>query len=318
MIFANETTIWLEALILTLAALWDVVLGEPARFHPVRGLGKLIEALEKMAPKRGKVAQFLFGAALAVILPLALAIGTYFLVINLRQTSAIAYIVVAVFLLKSTFAVKALAQEGLRICRRIEQAELPEARYELRSLVSRNTESLSRPLLASAAIESVGENVTDSFIAPWLAFVFFGLPGAVAYRTINTLDSMIGYHGKYEYLGKVSARLDDLLNIIPSRIAALLLIGASRVCRLNARRALSTMWREHGKTESPNAGWTMSAMSGALGVRLEKVGHYTLGAGFASPETIHIEKTVVVMWYTAFFSLFLALAIMGVFYAATT
>ncbi|MBI4296581.1 MAG: cobalamin biosynthesis protein [Chloroflexi bacterium] len=318
MLFVNGTGIWLEASILALAVFWDVVLGEPARFHPVRGLGNLISALEKIAPKSGKAIQFSFGLALAVILPLTLAVGTYFLIINLQQLNTITYVIVAVFLLKSCFSVKALAQEGLRICRRIEQAALPEARHELRSLVSRNTESLPRPLLASATIESVAENVTDSFIAPWLAFAFFGLPGAVAYRTINTLDSMIGYHGKYEYLGKASARLDDLLNIIPSRIAALMLIVASKVCRLNARQALAIMWQEHGQTESPNAGWTMSAMSGALGVRLEKVGHYALGAKLATPEPDHIRKAVAVMWYTAIFGFLLALAVMGVFYAATT
>ena len=315
MIFVSRDGIWLELLILALAVLWDVVLGEPRRFHPVRGLGILISWLEKIAPKNGKAAPFLYGAGLAIILPGALALGTYFLLFNLRQINPLAYVVVAVPLLKSCFAVKALGQEALKICRQIEQEELQKARHDLRGLVSRNTADLPRPLLAAATIESVAENVTDSFLAPWFAFVLFGLPGAVAYRAINTLDSMIGYHGKYEYLGKVSARLDDLLNIVPSRIAAILLTGASKVCHLNARLALSTMWRDHGKTESPNAGWTMSAMAGALGVRLEKIGHYSLGSALASAEPVHIKKAVAVMWFTALFGFLLTLVIVGVLYA---
>lgn len=317
MIFNHGQAIWPELLILALAVLWDMILGELHRFHPVSGLGHLISALMKVAPKRGKVAQFLFGTALAIILPLTLAWGTLMLVSQLREISTLAYVATGVFILKSCFAVKALGQEALKTCRQIEQAELPKARYELRSLVSRNTEGLSRPLLASAAVESVAENITDSFVAPWLAFVLFGLPGAVAYRTINTLDSMIGYHGKYEYLGKASARLDDLLNIIPSRIVALLLILASKVCRLNARMAFVTMWREHAKTESPNAGWTMSAMAGALGIRLEKIGHYCLGTTLAIPEPSHIRKAVTAMWYTALAGLLLIMGIFGAFYVTT-
>lgn len=317
MIFSNGLDICPELLIFGLAVLWDVMLGEMQRFHPVSGLGHLISALMKVAPKRGKAVQFLFGASLAIILPLTLAGGTLMLVSQLHQVSTLAYIVAGVFILKSCFAIKALGHEALKTCRQIEQEELPKARYELRSLVSRDTEELSRPLLVSAVVESVAENITDSFVAPWLVFVFFGLPGAVAYRTINTLDSMIGYHGKYEYLGKASARIDDLLNIIPSRIAALLLILTSKVCRLNARMAFVTMWREHAKTESPNAGWTMSAMAGALGIRLEKAGHYCLGTTLALPEPSHIKKAVTAMWYTALAGMLLTLGFFGAFYVTT-
>ena len=103
------------------------------------------------------------------------------------------------------------------------------------------------------------------------------MPGAIAYRVVNTLDAMIGYHGKYEYLGKVAARLDDILNFIPARISGILLVIAARLCRKDSRNAWRIMLRDHGKTESPNAGWPMSAMAGALRTRLEKIGCYSLG-----------------------------------------
>ena len=126
-------------------------------------------------------------------------------------------------------------------------------------------------------MESVAESTCDSLVAPLFYFLLLGVPGAIGYRVVNTLDSMIGYHGKYEYLGKFAARLDDVLNFIPARLTALLLVLAAFVMKRNGRKAWQTALREHAKTESPNAGWPMAAMAGALDVRLEKVGHYQLG-----------------------------------------
>ena len=107
--------------------------------------------------------------------------------------------------------------------------------------------------------------------------MLFGIPGAVAYRVINTFDAMIGYHGELEYLGKFAARLDDVVNFIPARITALLIVMAAWICRKNVSQAWHIMIRDHKKTKSPNSGWTMSAIAGALGIRLEKTGHYQLG-----------------------------------------
>ena len=95
------------------------------------------------------------------------------------------------------------------------------------ALVSRDSSQLTTQQATAATVESVSENMTDSFLGPWIAFALFGLPGAVAYRAINTLDSMVGYHGEYEYLGKAAARLDDLVNLIPARLNGLLLVLGS-------------------------------------------------------------------------------------------
>jgi adenosylcobinamide-phosphate synthase len=163
----------------------------------------------------------------------------------------------------------------------------------------------------------VAENTTDSFIAPWLAFALFGLPGAVAYRAINTLDSMIGYHGKYEYLGKASARLDDLVNLIPARLSALLLVvGSAILPGQKVSRAWRIMWRDHRRTESPNAGWTMSGMAGALGVALEKVGHYRLGDPMRPLEPQDITRAIQTMYLIACLGLSVALGVTFLRYAA--
>jgi adenosylcobinamide-phosphate synthase len=136
---------------------------------------------------------------------------------------------------------------------------------------------LSWPLLVSAAVESVAENSSDSFVAPLFYFLLFGIPGAIAYRVVNTLDAMLGYHGEYEYLGKFASRLDDVLNFIPARLTALLLVLAAFLSGGDGRASWRVALREHAKTESPNAGWPMAAVAGALKVRLEKSRHYQLG-----------------------------------------
>ena len=135
------------------------------------------------------------------------------------------YGLVGGFLLKTTFSVKMLHQTAARVRELLTAGDMAGGRAQMSSLVSRDPSQLTAEQATAATVESVSENIADSIIGPWLAFALFGLPGAVAYRAINTLDSMIGYHGRYEYLGKASARFDDLVNLIPSRLAGLLLVG---------------------------------------------------------------------------------------------
>jgi adenosylcobinamide-phosphate synthase len=176
----------------------------------------------------------------------------------------------------------------------------------LKSLVSRDTDELNRSQLISAAVESAAENICDSFVAPLFYFLLFGVPGAIAYRVINTFDAMVGYHGHWEYLGKFAARLDDVANFIPARITALIIVLASPICRKNMSQAWDIMIRDHKKTESPNAGWTMGAIAGALGVQLEKAGHYKLGDNHSllSLDTIDASRQVIlvaaVIWCSIF------------------
>jgi len=137
-------------------------------------------------------------------------------------------------------------------------------------------------------VESVAENTCDSFVAPLFYFLLFGVPGAIAYRVVNTMDAMIGYRGKYEYLGKFASKLDDVLNFIPARLTGLLLVLATFLSRRGAQTSWQVMLSEHSKTESPNAGWPIAVMAVGLSVQQEKAGHYRLGKANAHimPETI--------------------------------
>jgi adenosylcobinamide-phosphate synthase len=166
----------------------------------------------------------------------------------------------------------------------------------LRSLVSRDRSNLTADLAAAAAIESLAENLSDSVVAPLFYYALFGLPGAALYRLCNTLDSMIGYRGRYEYLGKASARLDDILNLLPSRLTALLIIGLAPFFGGKWRNAWRIWRRDAGKTASPNAGHPMSAAAGALRIQLEKVDHYTLGDNEKIVSHTDIKRAEKMVW----------------------
>jgi len=211
--------------------------------------------------------------------------------------------------LASILALRGLALAARSVARDLARGALGAAREAVgRDLVSRPTAALDERLVASAAIESVAENLTDSVVAPLLFYVFLGLPAAAFYRAVNTADAMIGYReGDLEHFGKAAARLDDLLNLLPARLAALSLAGGAALAGADARGALSVMWRQHGRTASPNAGWTMAAMAGALGVTLEKPGHYRLGLGRA-PRGDDIRRAVIVLGWAAFLALIATVA----------
>jgi len=285
----------IEALALLVAIVVDLVVGEaPPSLHPVVWMGRLIAWIEGLSPGPDRrVASLLAGAGMAALVPVAAGGLAWLADAGLRELGSIAYVAAGSVLLSTTFAVRELGRAARHTQRAMEAGDGAGARRSLGSLVSRDTRTLGPPLVAMAAIESVAENTTDSFVGPWLAFALFGLPGAFAYRAINTLDSMIGYRGRYEHLGKASARLDDLVNLIPARLSALLMLVAGRLlCGLPAARGWRIAMRDRGLTESPNAGWTIGAASGLLGVALEKTGHYRIGDGLRDPVPADVGAAV--------------------------
>jgi adenosylcobinamide-phosphate synthase len=212
--------------------------------------------------------------------------------------------------LKAVLSVRGLAAAAGQVARHLAGGDLASARTAVGvHLVSRPTATLDGEHVASAAIESVAENLTDSVLAPLLFYAVLGLPGAVAYRVVNTADAMFGYRaGDLAYFGRVTARLDDLLNLGPARVAALLLVVAAVPAGCDARRGWVVMWRDHARTASPNAGWTMAAMAGALGVRLEKPGHYVLGDKDL-PAPADVPRSLAILGWSALGSAALAAAI---------
>jgi len=265
-------------IILLLALAIDLTIGEyPRPLHPVVGMGKVASLGLRIAPRQGRWAQLIYGAVVVILTIALFALPAYFLLSYLKGLNTVAYVVVAALLLKSTFSLRELWRAALRVKSLLDERNLSRARVEMKALVGRDTSQLDKPHLVSATVESVAENTSDSFVAPLFYFLLFGLPGAIAYRVINTLDAMIGYHGEYEYLGKFAARLDDGLSFIPARLSGLLIVVAAYLCRKDGRNAWQVMLADHGNTQSLNAGWPMSAAAGALRTQLEKVGHYSLG-----------------------------------------
>jgi adenosylcobinamide-phosphate synthase len=249
-----------------LALLLDRYMGEPpATLHPVVWMGKLLGWLEPHVP-RSDPARFAFGLVVALGLPLAWG-G---LAARLEQRIAWP---IAGMLLNATFAGQGLLGAARRVERALGDGRLDDARRELRWLVSRPTAGLDESLVSAAAIESLAENYVDSWVAPLAAYCLFGLGGAYAYRAANTADAMWGYRTpEYEWLGKAVARLDDVLNWLPARLGALLLVLSGP----RPRAARAVWWRDARLTASPNAGHPMSVVAGHLNLRLEKPGHYVL------------------------------------------
>jgi adenosylcobinamide-phosphate synthase len=197
-------------------------------------------------------------------------------------------------LLKPVFAYRGLRRAAIAVTNALAKNDLPEARRLLSwHLVSRDTPHLSEAEVVGATIESLAENLTDSVTAPLLAYAAGGLPAAWAYRFVNTADAMWGYRTpEFEQLGKFPAHLDDAVNWFPARLTGWLLVAAACLAREDAGNAARTMLSQHYRSTSPNAGWTMSAMAGALHVTLTKRGYYELKGGQEKLDVITIKRAL--------------------------
>jgi adenosylcobinamide-phosphate synthase len=287
-----ECEIAIAVTTLACALIWDQLLGEyPAPLHPVVWIGKIVSLFLKAAPQQGWWRQAVFGTILAVSL---LAMVAFTALAALRAVADLPWleILVGTYLLKGSFALRELGAAGRRVRTAVEAGDLPGAREGLRSLCSRDPTHLDDEALLSATIQSLAENASDSFVAPLFYFAIFGVPGALAYRAINTLDAMIGYRGPFEALGKAAARLDDAANWVPARLTAALLLAAGWLTRCDATRGWHIMRRDGAHTPSPNGGRPMAMLAGLLGVQLEKKGVYSLG----NPDHAVMPTTVRQAW----------------------
>jgi adenosylcobinamide-phosphate synthase len=269
---------------LLIALALDLALGDPpSRWHPVAWVGRALEAGRRGLSGASPGLLLVGGAALVA----ALASVTAILALTLGHALSpwpLAALLVDAALLKGALSVRGLFTAVTGVRQALEAGRLETAREALgRDLVSRPVALLDAGQVASGAVESLAENLTDSLVAPVLFFVLGGVPAAWAYRVVNTADAMLGYHeGELEYLGKGAARLDDALNWMPARLAAAALMVAAALAGgagASGTRAWRMLRRDGGNTASPNAGRTMAAMAGGIGVCLAKPGHYSLGDG---------------------------------------
>jgi adenosylcobinamide-phosphate synthase len=271
-------------------------------------MGNFIAFLLRWRPRGNRFAEFMFGifillsgTTLSIFAGIAITQCAKFLIPNYQ--SPITYLLTALFL-KLTLSLRGLDRAAREVQTALEAENLPEARRLLSwHLVSRDTSQLDESKVSAAAIESVAENASDGIIAPLFFFAVGGLPAAFAYRFINTADSMLGYHDdEREWLGKVPARLDDLLNFIPARLAGLFIILSAPFCGASISQAWKIMWRDSSQTASPNAGIPMSAMAGALGVELEKINHYALGKGLRLPTSVDLARARRMLYFAVGFA----------------
>jgi adenosylcobinamide-phosphate synthase len=275
-----------------LAAAYDILLGEPpAKVHPVVWIGKLIAFLRARGPPTRAS-----GIALAIIV-IAVTVLSGHLAVKAAGYVPLLPLLVSAYLFKSTFAIHCLLQVSRDIGRMIDR-DMDGARSMLPALVGRDTTSLSKSQASSAVIESLSENYVDSILSPIFYYLLFapfglGLEAALAFKAISTMDSMIGYKTKgLKELGFAGAKLDDLANFLPARLS-ILFIALARPVRASA--ALRAALRYHRATPSPNSGWPMAALAGALNIRLEKPGYYVLVEEGMVPETSDVPRALHLM-----------------------
>jgi adenosylcobinamide-phosphate synthase len=246
------------------ALVLDALVGEPPEpIHPTVWMGRAISACETRAVGlQSSHARRLAGIVLAAAFPTLVYLSTRtFLGLTPRPLRP----ALGVALISTTLSMRGLAEAAGAVERGLRAGDIERARMEVGEMVGRDTEHLAASEVSRAAVESVAENASDGVVAPMLYGLLLGVPGALAYKAINTLDSMVGYRkGPYEELGWASARFDDLANLVPARTTAL----AVAVVSGRPARTLETARRYGPLTSSPNAGWTEAAFAGALGLKL--------------------------------------------------
>lgn len=303
---------------LALAVVLDQLIGDPAgRWHPVVLIGRSISRGEAWLLRLGHSSRRQQGAgAVLVGGVLALAYGGAWAWMQLLAAAGwAATFLGGALLLSFTISPRSLAAAGGEIRDFLAQGNLAEARRKVGWIVGRDTAELDEGEITRATVETVAENIVDGIIAPLFYFLLGGVPLAMLYRAVNTLDSMVGYrNARYEHFGKAAARTDDVFNWLPARLTALLLIGASWALRLDWRGAWAMMRRDAASHPSPNSGYAEATVAGALGVQLGGLNYYggvaSHRAKMGEPRQAlagpHITQTVRLMRLTV--ALFLLLA----------
>lgn len=290
------------------AVMLDLLIGDPrVKWHPVILIGNLIAMLDKTLRTRftAPLAQRLAGALLVIIVITICYSAAAMLLKIAYQMHGLLGTAIAVLLLYSTIAAKSLAQAGSEIYHLLTANDIVAARQKLSWIVGRDTAALDTGEIVRGTVETVAENIVDGIIAPLFYALVGGVPLAVAYRAVNTMDSMLGYKNeKYLYFGWAAARLDDVMNYIPARITGGLLLLSSAGLGFNTKRAWQTIIKDAAGHPSPNSGIPEAAVAGALGVRLGGQNYYQgvssfrayMGEPLYDLEPKHIQKTIKIMY----------------------
>ena len=296
-----------------IALLLDWLIGDPYSWpHPVKLIGNFIYACLKLENLKSKF-PFLFGILLwfsTVTLTVSI---TYGILWGASQLHPILYWVVWIYLAYTCLATRSLAFEALKVYKAVQSGSIEQARYQVGMIVGRETNHLSIPEICNATIETVAENASDGVIGPLLCLFLGGPVLAMGYKAINTLDSMVGYKtAKYRKIGFVSAKMDDLVNLIPARLSGFVMLASARILQLDFRNALKIGWRDRYQHASPNSAFPESVVAGALGIRLggahvyhgELISKPTIGDPVRNVEAEDILTSISMLYMTTTVSTF--------------
>ena len=298
-------------LFVTLAFIVDLLVGDPAWApHPVVLIGKAIDILDSLCRRIFQNPAALKAAG--ILTALVIAAGSWALTFLLtRWVFSINYwagAVLSVWLISAAIAARGLSKAAGEIYVLLQDGNLPEARRKVGMIVGRDTGRMDAGSVIRASVETVAENIVDGVVAPLFYAFIGGAPLAMAYRAVNTLDSMLGYKNeRYIHFGMASARLDDIANYIPARLTGLFLLAAAWLSRMSAGGALQAVLRDASGHPSPNSGIPEAAVAGALGVRLGGMNYYGgrgsfrayMGKDLAPLEPAHIKQTVRLMYLSS-------------------
>ena len=270
----------------------DFLLDDPPnRYHPVAWLGKLIEFFipklkdNNKSARKEKLKGIVFATGLVVTFGLMIHLTVS---ASLHVLEGLILILVSILFLKVTISVRGMEKHIDEIVFELRANNWKSAKQKLSMIVRRDTVQLDEQHILSAMIECIGESIVDGIVSPLFYYTFLGPAGAFVYRVINTLDSMIGYTDSYyNNIGWMSAKLDTYANSIPSRITAILIVFSAKMIGADWKNSLRILERDHDKTLSYNAGYPMASMAGALRIKLEKIGQYSLGDDY---EVASVEK----------------------------
>ncbi|BDQ30110.1 cobalamin biosynthesis protein CobD [Nitrosopumilus zosterae] len=291
--------------IVGIAIFIDLTLGDPKnKYHPTVWMGKLIATLTPIAKNKNPTIEKTGGILIIIItslivISLLLILNVGISLISFDYISIIVYVIVGGLLLKTTIAIRGMENHTHKILEFLDN-DLDGARANLSMIVKRNTKNLDKNHVISGMLESISENTVDGITGPLFYFSIFGLPGAFMYRVINTADSMIGYRTDlFKNVGWFAATCDTILNYVPSRLTGLTMIISAAILKNNWKKSYKIMIRDGKKTESPNAGYPMAALAGALETKFEKINHYKLGDGEITLTKEHVYSAITMMKLTS-------------------